>query len=161
MALSSILAATAVLMINPAATADSTIYLTGILPAWMLGIFVLFRLPKNQDPGQSLFAYQALAETHPKLSLLLFLSFLGMIGFPITPAFLGEDLLLSHATSHAPWFALPITIAFLINGISGALVFQRLCMGRPNELSIEPLHAGMNTAFFDINADNALLRERR
>ncbi len=160
MALSSILAVTAVLIINPSATADSTIYLTGILPAWMLGIFVLFRLPKNQDPGQSLFAYQALAETHPKLSLLLFLSFLGLIGFPITPAFLGEDLLLSHATSHDPWFALPITVAFLINGVSGALVFQKLCMGRPNELCIEPHHSDLSSSVLDVNTETSLLRER-
>ena len=85
--------------------------------------------------AESPFAYRAMAETQPKLSLLLFLSFLGLVGFPISPAFLGEDLLLSHASSHAPWFALPITIAFVINGIAAARVFQRLCMGRPTELS--------------------------
>ena len=64
------------------------------------------------------------------------LSFLGLVGFPISPAFLGEDLLLHHASSQGPWFALPITIAFVINGISAARVFQRLCMGRANELNI-------------------------
>ncbi|HEY8095792.1 MAG TPA: proton-conducting transporter membrane subunit, partial [Methylobacter sp.] len=91
---------------------------------------------KNENFAGSPFAYRALAETQPKLSLLLFLSFLGLVGFPISPAFLGEDLLLSHASSHAPWFALPITIAFVINGIAAARVFQRLCMGRPTELNI-------------------------
>jgi NADH-quinone oxidoreductase subunit L len=30
----------------------------------------------------------------------------------------------------------PITIAFVINGIAAARVFQRLCMGRPTELNI-------------------------
>jgi NADH-quinone oxidoreductase subunit L len=135
--LSSILAGLAVLFINPLAKPDVAIFLSGILPAWILGIVVLFKLLKNQDSRESLFTYQAMAETQPKLSLLLFLSFLCLVGFPISPAFLGEDLLLSHASSHDPWFALPITIAFIINGIAGARVFQRLCMGRPTELCTE------------------------
>jgi NADH-quinone oxidoreductase subunit L len=135
--LSSILAGIAVLFLNPSAKQDVAIFLSGIIPAWLLGIGVLLKLLKNQDPAESLFTYQAMAETQPKMSLLLFISFLCLVGFPISPAFLGEDLLLSHASSHDPWFALPITIAFIINGIAGAQVFQRLCMGRPSELCTE------------------------
>jgi NADH-quinone oxidoreductase subunit L len=135
--LSAILAGTAVLFLNPLAKLDVAIFLSGIIPAWLLGIVVLHKLLKNQDPSESLFTYQAMAETQPKLSLLLFISFLCLVGFPISPAFLGEDLLLSHASYHDPWFALPITIAFIINGIAGARVFQRLCMGRPTELCTE------------------------
>jgi NADH-quinone oxidoreductase subunit L len=136
-ALSSVLAGSAVLFLNPLAKQDVAIFLSGIIPAWLLGVGVLYKMLKNQDPNESLFTYQAMAETQPKLSLLLFISFLCLVGFPISPAFLGEDLLLSHATNHDPWFALPITIAFIINGIAGARVFQRLCMGRPSELCTE------------------------
>ncbi|MCD2452338.1 hypothetical protein GO003_018270 [Methylicorpusculum oleiharenae] len=67
------------------------------------------------------------------------MSFLGLVGFPISPAFLGEDLLLAHASSHDLWFALPIAIAFVINGITAARVYQRLCMGRPVEVLVEDL----------------------
>jgi NADH-quinone oxidoreductase subunit L len=132
--LSAILSGIAVLFLNPSAKPDVAIFLSGIIPAWLLGVTVLYKMLKNQDPSESLFNYQAMAETQPKLSFLLFLSFLCLVGFPISPAFLGEDLLLSQASSHGPWFALPITIAFIINGIAGARVFQRLCMGRPSEL---------------------------
>ena len=134
--LSSILAGFAVWFLNPAAWFDVSIFNSGIIPAWILGILVLAKLLKNDNFADSPFAYRAMAETQPKLSLLLFLSFLGLVGFPISPAFLGEDLLLSHSSSHDPWFALPITIAFVINGIAAARVFQRLCMGRPTELSV-------------------------
>lgn len=133
--LSSVLAGVAVLILNPLAKQDVIIFLSGIIPAWLLGVGTLYKMLKNQNSAESLFTYQALAETQPKLSLLLFISFLCLVGFPISPAFLGEDLLLSHASSHDPWFALPITIAFIINGIAGAKVFQRLCMGRPTEIS--------------------------
>lgn len=133
---SSILAGVAVWFLNPSALFDVMIFASGIIPAWILGIVVLTKLLKNEYLDDSPFAYRAMAETQPKLSLLLFLSFLGLVGFPISPAFLGEDLLLSHASSHDPWFALPITVAFVINGIAAARVFQRLCMGRPAELNV-------------------------
>jgi NADH-quinone oxidoreductase subunit L len=127
--LSSILAGVAIWFLNPAAWSDVVIFASGIIPAWILGIVVLAKLLKNDNFAASPFTNRAMAETQPKLSLLLFLSFLGLVGFPISPAFLGEDLLLSHASSHDPWFALPITIAFVINGIAAARVFQRLCKG--------------------------------
>ncbi|PKM09998.1 MAG: NADH-quinone oxidoreductase subunit E [Gammaproteobacteria bacterium HGW-Gammaproteobacteria-3] len=133
--LSSILAGVAVWFLNPAAWFDVVLFASGIIPAWLLGLIALSKLLDNDRFITSLFTYRALAETQPKLSLLLFLSFLGLVGFPITPAFLGEDLLLSHASAHDPWFALPITIAFIINGIAAARMFQRLCMGRPSELN--------------------------
>ena len=133
--LSSSLAGLAVWLINPTAWFDVLIFASGIVPAWILGIIVLTKLLKNDSFSNSPFVYRAFAETQPTLSLLLFLSFLGLVGFPISPAFLGEDLLLSHASNHAPWFALPITIAFVINGIAAARIFQRLCMGQPNELN--------------------------
>ncbi|MEI8209566.1 MAG: proton-conducting transporter membrane subunit [Methylococcales bacterium] len=134
--LSSILAGLSVWFLNPAALFDVLIFASGIVPAWGLGMFALNRLLKNSHFSDSPFAYRALSETQPKRSLLLFLSFLGLVGFPISPAFLGEDLLLSHASSEGAWFALPITIAFVINGISAAKVFQRLCLGSPNELNV-------------------------
>ena len=133
--LSSTLAGLAIWFLNPAALFDVVIFASGIIPAWALGIVVLAKLLKNEKFAESPFTYRAFSETQPKLSLLLFLSFLGLVGFPISPAFLGEDLLLSHASSHDPWLALPITIAFVINGIAAARVFQRLCMGSPNELN--------------------------
>lgn len=134
--ISSILAGVAVWFLNPAASFDVMLFVSGIVPAWILGLVVLARLLKHERFDDSPFVYRAMAETQPKLSLLLFLSFLGLVGFPISPAFLGEDLLLSHASSHDPWFAVPITLAFVINGIAAARMYQRLCMGRPAELNI-------------------------
>lgn len=133
-AISSLLVALAVWLMVPSAVFDIVLFLSGILPSWLLGVLVMAVLLKNEHFAASSFRYRAFAETRPGWSLLLFLSFLGLVGFPITPAFLGEDLLLSHASSQHPWFALPITIAFVVNGIAAARVFLRLCMGRPVEV---------------------------
>jgi hypothetical protein len=43
-----------------------------------------------------------------------------MVGFPITPAFIGEDLLLYHASSQFAWIAALIAISFVIDGIAAA-----------------------------------------
>lgn len=133
-ALSSLLAAIAVWLMVPSAGNDVMVFLSGIVPSWLLGALVLTSMLKQDDFAASPFVYRALAETRPVMSLLLFVSFLGLVGFPITPAFLGEDLILSHASSQHPWFALPITISFVINGIAAARMFLRLSMGRPVEL---------------------------
>ncbi|MGJ0428158.1 proton-conducting transporter transmembrane domain-containing protein [Methylobacter sp.] len=156
--LSSILAGVAVWFLNPAASSDILLFASGIVPAWILGLVVLYRLLKHENFAESPFAYRAMAETQPKLALLLFLSFLGLVGFPISPAFLGEDLLLSHASSHGPWFALPITIAFVINGIAAARVYQRLCMGRPAELNVVAEETGAE-AVHSVQAPNVLRPE--
>ena len=132
---SSLLAGVAVCFLNPGAWADVLLFASGIIPAWILGIIVLSKLLKNDVFANNPFIYRAFAETNPSLSILLFISFLGLVGFPISPAFLGEDLLLFHASHFGPWFALPLTITFVINGIAAARVFQRLCMGRPTELN--------------------------
>lgn len=140
-ALSSISAGLTVWIMNSAAWIDVLLFLSGIIPAWLLGLWVLERMLRHEDFAASPFVFRAMAETRPRLSLLLFLSFLGMVGFPISPAFLGEDLLLSHATEQHPWLALPITIAFVLNGIAAARVFLRLCMGRPTEISYLEEHS--------------------
>lgn len=133
-ATSSFLAGLAVWLMVPNALFDVTLFLSGIVPAWLLGLAVMATMLKDDDFAASSFRYRAMAEIRPGLSLLLFLSFLGLVGFPITPAFLGEDLLLSHASSQHPWFAVPITVAFVVNGITAARMFLRLCMGRPVEV---------------------------
>ena len=134
-AVSSLLAGVAVWLMNPAALDDVAMFMSGIIPAWLLGLGTLKTLLKNDPFADEPFLYRARAETHPRLSLLLFVSFLGLVGFPITPAFLGEDLLLSHASQQHPWFAAPITIAFVVNGIALARMFLRICMGRPYEMT--------------------------
>jgi NADH-quinone oxidoreductase subunit L len=133
-AMSSLLASLAVWLMVPSALSDVMLFLSGIVPAWLLGLKVMALMLKNDDFAASSFRYRAMAEIRPGLSLLLFLSFLGLVGFPITPAFLGQDLLLSHAANQHPWFAAPITVAFVVNGIAAARVFLRLCMGRPVEV---------------------------
>ncbi len=70
------------------------------------------------------------------MAAILFLSFLGLVGFPITPAFIGEDLLLYHASREFAWIAALIAVCFVINGIAAARIYLRICMGKPVEINV-------------------------
>ncbi|SMF95206.1 Proton-conducting membrane transporter [Methylomagnum ishizawai] len=110
------------------------LFLSGLLPAWCLGLGLLALLLKGDDFAAAPYAYRAMAERKPALSILLFLCFLGLVSFPVTPAFIGEDLLLYHVSEHFPWLVALIALSFVLNGIAAAGVFQRLCLGRPVEV---------------------------
>jgi NADH-quinone oxidoreductase subunit L len=132
--LSCLLAGLTAWLASEGAAGDVAFFLAGILPAWGLGVVILAVMLRGENFRESPFLYRAMGERKPLLSLLLFLSFLGLVSFPITPAFLGEDLLLFHVSGQFPWIVALIAVSFVLNGIAAAGVFQRLCMGRPVEI---------------------------
>lgn len=132
--LSCLLAGCAIWLLRAEAGRDVALFLSGIIPAWLLGLAAMAAMLQGENYTEAPFLYRAMAEKKPGLSLLLFFSFLGLAGFPISPAFLGEDLLFYHASGQYAWVVALIAIAFVLNGIAAAGVFQRLCMGRPVEL---------------------------
>lgn len=105
-------AAGTVFAVEPEAGSDVLVFLSGVVPAFLVGLVALL------NPRRA--------------RLALFLAFLGMSGFPITPAFIGEDLLLHHAAGNHLWLAGAIAFAFVLNGIMLMNLYARLCMG-PSE----------------------------
>jgi NADH:ubiquinone oxidoreductase subunit 5 (subunit L)/multisubunit Na+/H+ antiporter MnhA subunit len=136
--LSCLLAGYATLFSSEDADNDVKVFLMGITPAWALGVAVFFMLLGGENFAETPFAYRAMAEKKPALALLLFISFLGLVSFPITPAFIGEDLLLYHVSDRHAWIVPLMAFSFVINGIAAAKVFLRLCMGRPVEIRQTP-----------------------
>jgi len=134
-ALSTVFAGASVWLLHPDVWPDVVLFASGIVPSWLLGLVLLSRLPNAENFKDAPFAYRAMAETHPNRSILLLVSFLGLAGFPITPAFIGEDLLLYHASSQYGWIAGLIAVSFVINGIAIARVFLRVFMGKPMEIN--------------------------
>jgi NADH:ubiquinone oxidoreductase subunit 5 (subunit L)/multisubunit Na+/H+ antiporter MnhA subunit len=135
---SCILAGISVWFLDKSAWNYVLIFFSGILPAWVLGVFAIRKLTDGLGERVSFFNNYGLAETQPLYSFLLFISFLALAGFPITPAFLGEDLLLSQASHHSLWLAAAITFAFVINGVSLARVFVTLTMGGKVAICLSP-----------------------
>ncbi len=127
-AFSCLLAGATVFVLEKRTFMDMLVYFSGVLPAWALGRLALERLGVKLQPDV-LNAYHGAVERSPWPAFALFLGFLGMAGFPITPAFLGEDLLLHHAVGEHLWVAVAIALAFVLNGLTLAAVYARLCLG--------------------------------
>lgn len=102
-------------------------YLSGILVCWVFGLWILNRL--RQSEWVSLSRFFGHAYEHPRYAFLFLLMCLGVAGFPITPTFIGEDLIFSHI--HADQILLAIIVAFslIINGLAAIRIYARVFLG--------------------------------
>jgi len=127
-AVSTLTAAFAVFSARTEPLSELAIFFYGIVPSWIAGLIALRQM---SEPGRPLRAarFQGRVVTHPGWAALLLFSSLGVIGFPITTAFLGEDLLLQRAAENHLWLALMLTVCFVLNGITIMRVFAHVCCG--------------------------------
>ncbi|MHA8075524.1 proton-conducting transporter transmembrane domain-containing protein [Aquirufa sp. TARAVU-A1A] len=121
---------------------ENVLYLSGILIAGLIGYLTLQRLFRIEGKI-SLSRFQGLSETHPKIALVFLLACLGLTGFPITPAFIGEDLIFSHI--HEDQFALAaiVSLSFILDGLAVIRIYARVFMG-PNSKT----HAEFSNRYF-------------
>ncbi|MDP3472056.1 MAG: hypothetical protein Q8S14_09305, partial [Algoriphagus sp.] len=57
------------------------------------------------------------------------ISSLGLMGFPLSPTFIGEDLLFSHIHQDQYLLAFLAALAFVMEGIASVRIFARLFLG--------------------------------
>lgn len=103
------------------------IYFSGILPCWTIGYLVLGQIEKGRT--DLLIGFNGLVRRYPRKHKLFFFALVGAIGAPITPSFLGEDLILHHALSDKAWLAAVIAFCFIMNGLSSFRVYSRVFLG--------------------------------
>ena len=77
--------------------------------------------------GNAIMLYPA---AHQRFCFIFLLSCLGIAGFPITSAFLGEDLILTHIHTEQWILAALIAFTFIINGLAVIRIFARLFYGK-------------------------------
>ncbi len=121
---------------------ENVLYLSGIFVAGIVGYLTLQRLFRMEGKI-TLSRFQGLSETHPKIALVFLLACLGLTGFPITPAFIGEDLIFSHI--HEDQFALAaiVSLSFILDGLAVIRIYARVFMG-PNSKT----HAEFSNRYF-------------
>jgi NADH-quinone oxidoreductase subunit L len=121
---------------------ENVLYLSGILVAGIVGYLTLQRLFRIEGKI-TLSRFQGLSESHPKIALVFLLACLGLTGFPITPAFIGEDLIFSHI--HEDQFALAaiVSLSFILDGLAVIRIYARVFMG-PNSKT----HAEFSNRYF-------------
>lgn len=104
------------------------LYLSGVAVSGILGLLCLWRL-RNKEGSIDLDQFHGYSYKHPKIAFVFLLSCLGASGFPITPTFIGEDLIFTHIREDQPWLAIFISLCFIVDGIAIIRIYARVFLG--------------------------------
>lgn len=104
------------------------LYLSGIFASGLVGWLCLIQL-KHKHRSVSLDGFHGYAYQSPRLSFVFFLASLGLSGFPITPTFIGEDLILGHIHENQITLLSLTTLSLILDGLAIFRIFARLFYG--------------------------------
>ncbi|HTE29814.1 MAG TPA: proton-conducting transporter membrane subunit [Chryseolinea sp.] len=104
------------------------LYLSGIAAAGVMGFFCL-RWLKSHEGNIDLDQFHGHSYRHPGMAFVFLLSCLGASGFPITPTFIGEDLMFTHIHEDQALLALIVSLSFIIDGLSIIRIYARVFLG--------------------------------
>lgn len=107
---------------------QSLLYLSGIVVMGTIGYFTISKLRKIED-HVDLNQFNGHAYEHPKFALVFLLSCLGLTGFPITPTFIGEDVIFSHIHEDQFLLAFITASSLIIDGIAAIRIYSRVFLG--------------------------------
>jgi NADH:ubiquinone oxidoreductase subunit 5 (subunit L)/multisubunit Na+/H+ antiporter MnhA subunit len=110
------------------------IYLSGVIIAGIIGFLCLRRL-KKLEGDIDLTRFHGHSYRHPKIALVFLLACLGVSGFPISPTFIGEDLIFSHIHEDQIWLAFFSSLSVIIDGIAIVRIYARVFLG-PHSKSV-------------------------
>jgi len=109
--------------------AHTVIYLSGTTLAVTVGLVCLNMLKKQEPTDFSLHHYFGHIYEHKTLGLVFLLSVMGLMGFPITISFVGEDLIYSHIRADQVLLALFYGLTYIMGGIALVRMYARLFLG--------------------------------
>lgn len=107
---------------------STLLYLGGIYVAALVGMLALERL-RRIEGGIDLTRFHGHYYEHPRTSFVVLLASLAISGFPITTAFLGEDLLFAHIGEDQLGLAVLFSLSFVIDGLAAVRIFARIFFG--------------------------------
>jgi NADH-quinone oxidoreductase subunit L len=105
-----------------------SLYLSGILVAGIFGYLTLRRI-KRLEGNIDLDRFHGHVYVHPKIAFAFFIACLGVSGFPITPSFIGEDLIFSHIHEDQILLALLTALSLIMDGLAIIRIFARVFFG--------------------------------
>jgi NADH:ubiquinone oxidoreductase subunit 5 (subunit L)/multisubunit Na+/H+ antiporter MnhA subunit len=112
-------------------TQHTFIYLSGIIASGIFG-FLCIRYLERKEKNVDMLNYHGHIYEHPRLAIVFFIACLGLSGFPITPSFVGEDLIFSHIHQNQLALAILTSVSFMVAGLSVIRIYARIFMG-PHE----------------------------
>lgn len=103
-------------------------YLSGVLVSGIVGYICIQHLRKLEN-WVSLDKFYGHSYEHPRIALIFLIACLGVAGFPITPTFIGEDLIFSHIHQDQILLATFISLSLIINGLAAIRIYARIFLG--------------------------------
>lgn len=105
------------------------LYLSGIVVSAAIGFWVIHRLQKA-DKDISLNQFHGYVYEHPRLAFVFVVACLGLAGFPITPTFIGEDILLGHIHENQIPLLVLLSVNLILDGLVIFRMYSRLFLGQ-------------------------------
>jgi hypothetical protein len=102
-------------------------YLSGVIVAWLIGYWILTQMRKKE--WVSLDNFYGHIYEYPKTGFVFLLVCLSLAGFPITPSFIGEDLIFSHIHLSQIGLAFFTAFSLIINGLATMRIYARVFLG--------------------------------
>ena len=105
------------------------IYVSGTLIAAIAGYVCLYKT-KLIDDDIGLHGFHGYSYEKPMLAFVFLLSCLGLLGFPVTPAFIGVDLLFTHIREEQGALIVFTALSFLFIELSVLRIYARIFLGQ-------------------------------
>ena len=103
-------------------------YLSGVIVSGIVGYWGILKL-KSYEQNIDLNQFHGHSFEHPKFAMVFLLACLGLAGFPITPTFIGLDLVFSHVHENQVVLAYATASSYILAGISLIRLYSRLFLG--------------------------------
>ena len=105
------------------------LYLSGTITSFCLGYWSLYKV-KSKENSISLHEFHGHIYEHPRYALTFLISSLMMIGFPISPTFIGLDLLFSDIEFTHTFLLFISALTFLLVELAVLRIYARIFLGR-------------------------------
>jgi len=99
-----------------------------VVVAAFAGHYVISLL-KKQEGKLHLHHFQGHVYEHKWYALSFLICGLAISGFPITPSFVGEDLIFSHIHENQWVLATCVSVSFIVDGLAMIRIYSRVFLG--------------------------------
>lgn len=107
---------------------ETYLYLSGVAIAGLIGFWCLKRIHKLEG-HIALDQFHGQVQDHPQTAFVFLLCCLGVTGFPISPTFIGEDLMFAHIGGDQVLLAFLVSLSFIVVGLSIIRIYARVFLG--------------------------------
>jgi NADH-quinone oxidoreductase subunit L len=112
------------------------LYLSGIFISGAIG-YLCLRYLANKNENISLNDFYGNSYLFPKVGFLFLIACLGLSGFPITPTFIGEDLILGHIHENQYLLLALTSLSLILDGLAIFRIYARVFMGPHQKINHE------------------------